>query len=376
MKSQLVLAGLAVLTTLAACAAPRGFHLATAHPAATVHRIHLATTRSVAEDSEGRPAVWLAERNEGRSTELAFGFVDVSVPPGRTPGKVDWPQRNAPAADAARQFAVVGGGQYSSVNAMQAAIPAPTATATASGPQGDGVMLYIHGYNTSPAGATYRMAQIKEDFEFPWTPVVFSWSSAARTGRYLYDKDSALFARDDLVQLIKDLAASRPGIEVHLLAHSMGSQLTMEALRQMAVSRDFAALNQISSVALMSPDIDMDLFRRQMAALDGNVPQPFAILASGNDRALQISSLLTGGGSRLGANLKRDDFEGLPVTVLDVSDLSDGSNFDHTTGVTSPDAIQILRQMVDDEAIESAEFGSFLRLSQAGVTDVTTSETR
>ncbi len=374
MKSQLILAGLAVLTTLAACAAPRGFHLATAHPEATVHRIHLATTRAVAQDREGPLELWLDERNEGRSTELAFGFIDVSVPPGRTPGKVDWPQRYALAADAAQQFAVVGGGQYTSVTALQAAIPAPTAIA--SGPDGNGVMLYIHGYNTSPAGATYRMAQIKEDFEFPWTPVVFSWSSAGRTGRYLYDKDSALFARDDLVQLIKDLAASRPGIEVHLLAHSMGSQLTMEALRQMAVSRDFAALRQISSVALMSPDIDMDLFRRQMAALDGHVPQPFAILASGNDRALQISSLLTGGSSRLGANLKREDFEGLPVTVLDVSDLSDGSNFDHTTGVTSPDAIQILRQMVDDEAIENAEFGSFLRLSQTGVTDVTTSETR
>jgi len=374
MKRQSVLAGLAVLCTLAACAAPRGFHLATAHPDATVHRIHLATTRAVTEDRAGSQALWLDRRNEGRSTDLAFGFVDVSVPPGRTPGKVDWPQRNARAADAARQFAVVGGGQYATVSALQAAIPDPSVTAR--GAEGDGVMLYIHGYNTSPAGATYRMAQIKEDFEFPWTPVVFSWSSAGRTGRYLYDKDSALFARDDLVQLIKDLAASRPGIEVDLLAHSMGSQLTMEALRQMAVSRDYKALDQISSVALMSPDIDMDLFRRQMAALDGHVPQPFAILASGNDRALQISSLLTGGGSRLGANLKRADFEGLPVTVLDVSDLSDGSNFDHTTGVSSPDAIQILRQMVDDQAIETSEFGSFLRLSRTGVTEVTTSETR
>ncbi len=155
----------------------------------------------------------------------------------------------------------------------------------------------------------------------------------------MYDRDSVLFARDDLVKLIRDLTTGT-NRTVASTGHSMGAQLTMEALRQIAISGDRHLLSKIAGVILVAPDIDPDIFRRQAQAI-GKLPDEFYIFVAKQDQALRLSALLTGR-ERVGVIQSEKDVEGLDVTVIDFSSFSDGKNLNQQVGLTSPEAIQTL----------------------------------
>ena len=82
------------------------------------------------------------------------------------------------------------------------------------------------------------------------------------------------------------------------------------------------------------------------------------------DRALRISSLLTGRRPRLGAQTDRSVVGDLPISVVDVSDLAVGGNFDHKIVTTSPAAIAIIKQLSQAAPPGDAHLGSLVVLSQ------------
>ena len=207
-------------------------------------------------------------------------------------------------------------------------------------------LLYVHGYNNTLSEAMYRLAQIRTDFEVSMPAMLFSWPSAGDPRGYVYDRDSVLFARDDLVALMERLTAG-PGDRVFILAHSMGSQLVMEALRQIALSGDRRALARLSGVVLMSPDIDPDVFARQADAI-GHLPQPFFIFITRADRALTLSGFITGRKPRLGVIDAAEEVTRPDVQVIDFSDLATGEAYNHYVPVTSPAAIEMLNRFLSE----------------------------
>ena len=80
--------------------------------------------------------------------------------------------------------------------------------------------------------------------------------------------------------------------------------ITMETLRQVAMTKD-ETLSRITSVALVSPDLDVELFRSQVRQI-GKLPQPFLIFTSQKDKALRLSARISGVDTRLG-NLENAD---------------------------------------------------------------------
>lgn len=108
---------------------------------------------------------------------------------------------------------------------------------------------------------------------------------------------------------------------MHVLAHSMGSWLTMEALRAIAISGHPDLDGKLGQVMLASPDIDLNVFRQQVARID---PGHISIFIANNDRALSISSRIAGDRQRLGAMdpSKPEDkaeLDRLGVAVHDIS---------------------------------------------------------
>ena len=190
--------------------------------------------------------------------------------------------------------------------------------------------------------------------------MLFSWPSAGVTAGYVYDRDSALIARDHLESLLLEL--SKGNRKIILAGHSMGSYLIMETLRQAALKRSFDIAAEIDALVLMAPDIDGELFRSQVGEL-GQLPDPFILMVAKQDRALRISSLLTGRRPRLGAQTDRSVVGDLPISVVDVSDFSDGSNFDHKIVTTSPEAIAIIRRLSKEAAPGDAAVGALTVLS-------------
>lgn len=294
-------------------------------PTATIQPIFVATGRDL--DQTG--PIFGLERREG----LNYFRADISIPPTHATGQIEWPEGPP---DAATDFVVTGTEVYPGADRMLADMRRRDA--------GTETLVYIHGYNNTLSEAMYRLAQIKTDFDVGMPGILFSWPSAGDARGYIYDRDSVLFARDDLVGLIRRLTA-RPGDKVFLLAHSMGSQLTMEALRQIALGGDRHLLGRISGVVLMSPDIDPDVFRRQAEAI-GKLPQPFLIFITKADRALTLSGFITGRKPRLGVIDAVDEVQRPDVTVIDFTALSDGEGYNHYTPVTSPAAISVLNGII------------------------------
>ena len=188
----------------------------------------------------------------------------------------------------------------------------------------------------------YRIAQLRHDLEIPGVALHYSWPSAAEPLGYVYDRDSAMFARDGLEKLIRETIAAG-ATRVTLVAHSMGSFLLMESLRDIAI-RDGRIMPQIRGVVLISPDIDVEAFRMQAKDI-GTLPQPFLIFGSDRDRVLRLSALITGQRGRLGSLDSVEQLSDLEVTYLDVGAFSKGSG--HFVPGTSPALIKVLGRIGD-----------------------------
>ncbi len=324
--------GLRIVTVLAmvllAGCAPRPTAMRAApDPAATIQTIHVAT--SLPLDKAG------PQFGTARKPGLNYFRADISVPPTHMPGQIEWPEGKP---DAATDFVVTGTEVLGDATRLIAGLRAEGA--------GRETLLYVHGYNNTLSEAMYRLAQIRTDFEMTMPALLFSWPSAGDPLGYVYDRDSVLFVRDDLVALIKRLTAGR-GDRVFILAHSMGSQLVMEALRQIALLGDRTALARLSGVVLMSPDIDPDVFARQAEAI-GNLPQPFFIFITRADRALTLSGFITGRKPRLGVIDSAEEITRPDVQVIDFSALATGEAYNHNVPVTSPAAIEILNRFLSE----------------------------
>ena len=166
---------------------------------------------------------------------------------------------------------------------------------------GSKVLVFVHGYNTRFEEAVYRFAQIVHDARVDVAPVLFTWPSGGNVDRLrLRSRQRAVFARR--ARSAAAGAGRDPNVEsISILAHSMGNYLAIEALRQMAI-RDRGLPPKIRDVMLASPDIDVDVFRRQIAEIDaGPRTAQFTLFVSRDDKALGISSFLARDSTRLGA---------------------------------------------------------------------------
>jgi esterase/lipase superfamily enzyme len=270
--------------------------------------------------------------NATRSDTLGFARYDISVPPDRKRGEITWPPDSG-GDDPRTQFLTTAERVFDERADFQTDLGRALY-----GGQQDEVVIFVHGFNTTFAEGVYRIAQMAHDLELPGVVAHYSWSSAAQPLGYVYDRDSALFARDGLERLI--LAVQAAGARrVVLISHSMGGALTMETLRQMAIRGDAQALSRIGGVILISPDIDVDVFHAQASAIP-KLPQPFVVFTSKDDQVLKLSARLTGQTDRLGTLTKLDRVADLPITFLDTAAFASGTG--HFNVGDSPSLLRLL----------------------------------
>lgn len=339
---RICLALLLFLGALSACTPHLVAQRGPANPDGMLVRMHVAMQRPF--DRTGQ--MFGARRQRG----LNYFRADISIPPTHKPGQIEWSQGKT---DPARHFVVAETDVLDDSAEFLEAVRA--------GRAGQETAVFVHGYNNTLSDAMFRLAQMQVDFDIQGAPVLFSWASAGDARGYIYDRDSVLFARDAMEELLGSLTA-RADDRVLLLAHSMGAHLVMEVMRQAALRGDRQLLNRISGVVLMSPDIDPDLFRQQ-ARVIGQLPQPFLIFVSQQDRALGLAALITGQKPRLGVIDGPEAVAGLPVKVIDFTGLSRGEGFGHTVPTTSPSAIQVLRGMIDQAAKGVQAFADYMVLT-------------
>lgn len=271
-----------------------------------------------------------------RSEEVRFLELTVSIPPGHEPGKLDFGYANP---DPRKQFTMAGRREFSDLATFRARL----GEAIRAHPERDGeVALFVHGFNATQAETAFRAAQLANDIDLPGTQMIYSWPSKGKALAYAYDGDSALFARDGLERTLREIKAAGSG-RIVLVAHSMGSLVTMETLRQIDIRDPGWAARNLGGVILISPDLDIEVFRSQMKSLS-QVPQPFVVFVSEKDKVLNISSRLRGtyNPQRLGNISNINRIQDLPVTVINTTAFSKTAGSAHFIPATSPALLQMV----------------------------------
>jgi esterase/lipase superfamily enzyme len=318
------------LTVLSACAerGKLGF-TSIDTPATKTQRIFVATTRQRGETPY--------DFNELRTTELTYARYDISIPPNHELGKIEWPKKEP---DIATDFAITDAKIFNKPAQFGSEIKSTNKKYS----NRDEAVIFVHGYNNNFAESLYRFAQISTDIDTIGTPVLYAWPTTESAIEYIHDRDSALFARDGLQDLMKQLISSGTK-RLTLVGHSIGSSLLMETLRQMAISGDNNVLRFVDGVILISPDIDQTVFLTQLNRLDP-VPSPFIIFSSENDRALKVMSFLTGKQTRLGQLTSSEALNKHGIQFVNLSEFDDGDGFlNHSVALTSPSVIAIMKKI-------------------------------
>ena len=316
---------LAVFIGVISCS-PRGELAYTPGPVADVRQVFVGSTRGL-DPKTG------AEFGFTRSESLQRARFDVSVPPDHRTGQLHYPLEGRK-IDPQKDFLLAGSKNFPDAPTFQAEL---RKSLNASGGE---AVVFVHGFNNTFAEGLYRLAQMGVDFDLPKTLVYYAWPSRGHVLGYAYDRDSAVFARDGLRQTLRELqhAGAR---RILLVGHSMGSSVTMETLRDMALSGETETFSRLAGVLLISPDIDVDMFREQARTI-GPLPQPFVIFTSQKDKALRLSSRIAGERDRLGTLQDIGRVADLKVTMIDTGAFNTADG--HFNVASNPALIRMLGQ--------------------------------
>jgi len=161
------------------------------------------------------------------------------------------------------------------------------------------VYLYVHGYNNTFEDAAFALAELWHFFGREGLPIVYTWP-AGHPGifGYTYDRESSEFTVFHLKQVIKWLS-EQPEIEnIHLIAHSRGTDVALSAFRELVIWARGAGINprerfKIKNFIIAASDLDVQVVSQRVAAeyLALAVDQA-TLYTSPNDKAIGIAEWL------------------------------------------------------------------------------------
>lgn len=162
------------------------------------------------------------------------------------------------------------------------------------------ITIFVHGYNTELIDNTLVAAEIYHYLGHHGAMVSFEWPSTSKLLQYIQDKGNANFSTRHFRTMLSNLAHECSADSITIIAHSAGSPIVVNAMRELRLIDDDLTPDQVRSkykvdrVVLAAPDMDLMAFLN--ATRDGfhEVAQRVAVYASPQDRALQFSEKLYG----------------------------------------------------------------------------------
>jgi esterase/lipase superfamily enzyme len=212
------------------------------------------------------------------------------------------------------------------------------------GGAGRDVLIYVHGFKQTFETAALDAAYLSDSIKFNGQTLLFSWPSKAGLFDYAYDRDSAMWSRDALERVLRSIVEVPNGGRVHIVAHSMGTMLALESLRQVYARYGDTVASRIGAIVFASPDIDMDVFSSSIQRI-GPLAGKITVIAATNDRALALSGQLAGGMTRVGA-AEKAAIEKLGVRVVDASREGWGL-INHDLFLSNAEVQRVIRRSID-----------------------------
>lgn len=178
--------------------------------------------------------------------------------------------------------------------------------------------VYVHGYRNTFEDAIFRTAQLAADMKFDGGVFAFSWPSQGTVAGYITDRDAADSSQLAFQEFIETVSTRTDCQKVHLIAHSMGTRLVVDAFFPALGRSPLQSLSNIDQIVLASPDIDASVLKTRVRSI-GEFARTVTLYANGKDHALKWSKRAAGGYQRAG-----DVINGVPTVVsgIDTIDLT------------------------------------------------------
>ncbi|MHB1097134.1 MAG: alpha/beta hydrolase [Gemmatimonadaceae bacterium] len=159
------------------------------------------------------------------------------------------------------------------------------------------VLIYVHGYASSPAAATNQGVQVKARGDHQGPLVLFLWPAhdMKRTFRSpisTYHQDVAAAAQSGVpfARALQELLAVAPNAV--LLAHSMGTRVALAGTVTDTANRAMLTAHPLRAFGIFSPDVGADRFRSEFAPYLPDLALRVALYGSASDYLLGASALV------------------------------------------------------------------------------------
>ena len=196
------------------------------------------------------------------------------------------------------------------------------------------ILVFVHGYNTSFKSAMKRASQIAFDLDFDGILIPFIWPSQGTIAGYVSDQLMAERSVDQFATFLTDLKQALPDAEIHMLAHSMGNQVSLQALCRIAKGTE-EVLPIFGEVISAHADVNPADFNK-LAKCSNPIVRGITLYVNENDTALSARC----GGRLCKAGNKARGYSA--ANVIDITAMSSGfwpsltKGFDHDIFVRNP----------------------------------------
>ena len=176
------------------------------------------------------------------------------------------------------------------------------------------VYVYIHGFNNTFEDGVFVIAQLWHFLGRQGVPMLYTWPAGAGSSLrgYTRDRESGEFTVYHLKQFLRVLASTAEVEQVHIIAHSRGTDVLTSALRELVIETRAAGQEprtvfKLRNLVLAAADLDMEVFMQRLAtervglAIDWTT-----IYVSEGDRAIGFSGRLFISARRVGQVRPKD----------------------------------------------------------------------
>ena len=308
-------------------------------------RVFFATDRNRTKNGSKPKNVF----GNNRSSALSYGFCDVSIPRDHRMGEIESPSiwkleiREDPNKHVVVLRAIPQSKDQYFADIVKRVSASPSSSA----------FLFVHGYNVSFEDAARRTAQIAYDLGFEGAPVFYSWPSQGTTSAYLVDEQNIEWTQPNLKTFLEEFFFHSDAQCVYIIAHSMGNRALTRAVASLLAEKP-SLKERLKEVILTAPDIDADVFKRDIAPALAASGRPITLYASKNDIAL-LASKKVHGSPRAG-----DSGQGLivlsPIETVDASDV-DTSLLGHSYFAESRSVLSDIFYIIRNNQRADSRFG-------------------
>ena len=155
------------------------------------------------------------------------------------------------------------------------------------------LLVFIHGYNRSFKQISTLVGKWVMNTRIEGVPVIWSWPSSQNPAGYLADETNIRWARPHFAQFLHNLIEDSGAGTIHLIGHSLGARALTDVMLQDLIPNGVDR-SKIGEYVLLAPDIDAEIFQRDLAPLLVAAGLNTTLYASANDKAMASARTLRG----------------------------------------------------------------------------------